>query len=977
MERVGERSERGDEVTPRRCRPRGQSGVALVTVLAVIAFTLLVIGALFGLLTTSMLATESAERTARENRAADAAIETAINRMREHPCPGVDAPYLTGLVFDQGTASDADDVTVDVTCTPGDAAGGSDQVRIVGSDGYQGPSPWLTDCSASGTPEGCVPWASALGGVPGDLGPISLVHSGHEPLRFASGVSVRHGAATLRTDAGGSPAMRVAGQYHQGAAGLGAVDSGCGALSGDLGGGRGLVRDLDDDPTCSSEQIAALLEEIDGNATGPAAPPPVTSVPGCSGAVVTLAPGTYDSSQTSTLSERLDGSQAACRGKTFHFTPGVYVFTGSELRFGDATSFYVFGEPSGWDTSTGIVGTALAIDPTATLCDTSAPGASVVINGWTRIRHTAGRVAVCPAVPDTVDATPGEPHPGLFQRAVQTGSVQVSSVTPNPPVATSSTGFAGIRNLNTPFSCRIGLPYPQGGDVTSNGLCLPQRRWEFTLATTGEGPVNSLRVIISGRESASSASGDPGGAGDYNDLIRNRVTRFVVFRSGGGELCRTDNSFRSGMPNGDMPSSFDLMASGGTCQDGSFDLSDFDGARVAVVHRVLLEPIPLIYIPTMQLSINRVEVTVNEVVGNGSQVLSSERWANPQNVLTPAGAAQSNMCGDLFCPVPDPDGGMLFVADSRMVHELELGGFSFPDLANPALGDVDPAVVSLRALVTVDPTTASLPSGWPNPLNVQNFVLPHEVELELRPPTGDPCIVSPGGGVNSPQEWSFDLFEGDCTGVVLDNLSALDGVELALRLTTRCLPNWFNNLPSRCLRNIGFYDPEDRSPVWFMRPPDILHVRLAIESDTYTGPPPDSLVTIDATPGASASAFHVYGQARLALTDLDLRWRGSATSTPLFGGHLMVNGLASWMAPGAEMGVVCCSPPDSRTVLLTARIGGQERIVALVDFIDVDDDGVYSLGHRADVLDWRTCSNGSCQDVPGGGAVAPAGLAPD
>lgn len=981
---------------------RNERGVALITVLAVIAFTMLVIGALFGLLGTSMRVTESAERTAREARAADAAVETAVNRMRAHPCTGADQPYLTGVVFDQGTTDTGDDVSVDVSCSATEAGGGSDQVRLIGRDGYQGRSPWQQNCSAAATPEGCLPWVAALSGAPTDPGPLSLLHSGHEPLRFASGVSARHGAAALRTDDGGSPAVRVGGQYHQGAAGLGSGGNGCGALSGDPGGGRGQVRDLDDDPTCESDQIEALLASIDGNATGPEAPPPVASLPACTGPVVTLPFGTYDSAQTEQLSRMLDGSQAACRNKTFHFPFGVYAFRGSELRFGDAGSFYVFGQADAWSPAAGVQASGLADDPDAPLCDGSVPGASIVINGWTELRHTAGRVAVCPAVPAAADGAGAEPHPGIFQQPAQSDLVRVTGVTPNPPVTTSSTGLAGWRNLNTPFRCRartLFTHYPTSTDLDGNMICLPQRRWEFTLDTDGSGPVTSLRVAIYGRESASApvvrdedADEVENAGGDLNDLIRNRRTRFIVQRPNGTELCRTDTDFAPGMPNGDLPASFDLRALGGTCQSGSFDLSELKGAKVVVIHRVRMDPIvslipPFVYEPTMHLSINKVEAQVNAVVGPAGEVLAGGDWVGAANVLDADGVATPQMtCDRLFCQVPDPGRTMVRVEDSSFVHELELGGFSFPALENPALGDIDPSVRSLRALVTVDPTTTALPNGWPNPFNVQNFLRPHQVQLELRTPDGARC-TAPGGGVNSYQEWSFDLFApgadlaADCSDLVLDNLSTLDEVTLTLRFESRCVPNYLNGLPSRCLRTIGFYNPDDTGPVWQMRPPDVRHVRLSLESDTYTGPPPNSLVTVDATAGATGTNFRVLGQAHLPLTDLDLRWRGAATSAPLFGGNLTLNGLASWMAPGADMGMVCCAPPDSRTVELTARVGSTDRVVTTVEFIDVaqnpDGSTTYQPGHAVDVLEWRTCNGGGCTDaVTGVDAGPPEGVEP-
>ncbi|MEI2700237.1 MAG: hypothetical protein V9E94_18610 [Microthrixaceae bacterium] len=130
-------------------RPRPQGGFALMMVLAVIAVTSILIGALFGLMLVTMRVTDAQERSARESRAADAAIETAINRLRTEQCDPT-TPLMNGIAFDQQTTGTGDDVSVDVSCSsvPGNDTA-ADQVRIVGGDGYQGAlrSALTTDCS--------------------------------------------------------------------------------------------------------------------------------------------------------------------------------------------------------------------------------------------------------------------------------------------------------------------------------------------------------------------------------------------------------------------------------------------------------------------------------------------------------------------------------------------------------------------------------------------------------------------------------------------------------------------------------------------------------------------------------------------------------------------------------------------------------------------------------------------------------------
>ena len=81
------------------------------------------------------------------------------------------------------------------------------------------------------------------------------------------------------------------------------------------------------------------------------------------------------------------------------------------------------------------------------------------------------------------------------------------------------------------------------------------------------------------------------------------------------------------------------------------------------------------------------------------------------------------------------------------------------------------------------------------------------------------------------------------------------------------------------------------------------------------------------------------------------------------------------MSAGAEMGTVCCSPPDARTVDLIATIDGVERLTARVKFVDVRIDGagnpVYEPGYGVEVLSWSRCPAGGCASVLGANQNSP------
>ena len=955
--------------------PTGQGGFALIAVIAAIGVATLLIGALFGLMFTTMQVRQAEERDAREARAADAAIETAINKLRAGTCDPL-AAVVDGMDFTQDSVSTEDDVQVDVSCTSvasGSAA--TDQVRIVGGDGYQGAlrNGWTKDCAVDATVTGCMPWAK-VGSVPAGLSSskTSLVHSGPRPLVFSSGVTVRTGAAALRTDTDGPPAIEVGGQYTQGSKGIGGTGAtDCGILSGSPGSGAGQVDDIDTQPGCGDTTAAgAAAPQSNTGLTAPAVTPTVPQ--DClSSAVVTFDPGTYTPAATNAVSRLTSGTGAGCTDKTFHFTPGIYSFQGNELRFSSAGSAYVFGAPSGWSagpSSTGVQGvTGLLTDPDATLCDPTKSGATLVLAGWTRLTHTIGRVAICPNRPSGagVGGTPLQPHPAILQRMVVPSAVTVSRFdSPSPPV-TNTVG------LNIPFGCRVGPgTYPGATDYPTGlvGPCWPQRTYQLNLATeagtapeSGTAAVSSLRVMLTGTENVETP----------NNLITNRQTRFRLFPAASGELCRTD--WVTGMPNAGMTSSFDLKSLPGMCSITPINQTQLNGARLFVDHRMDLGAATVV----QAFTINKAAVDVNFATGTPATA-SSNDWNNVGNVteVDNASASPKMPCGDFVCQFADP--GRTRTPLTPFVHEMELEDFSFAGLLDPTDPTIDPALRNLRVVVKVQPSAQTLPASWTAAfgsfLSPQNFLTPGTMRLELRASNGAARCIVQGRGINSDQEIAFDLGADNrdnddddpastCNTDLFYNASDLEGVSLTLSFELPCVRNWFHGVPGECLRSGPFYNPADTSPIWQIRPPNIESVRLTTVTDYY-GLAGTSTATINAATSASAiSTFNVFGRAWMPLADLDLNWNGPATDQPLFANDLVLHGLGSRMAAGAEMGNVCCNPAGSRTVELVARIDGQERLVARVEYIDVievDGAEVVSPGHTVNVVRWLSCGSEGC-----------------
>ncbi len=540
----------------------------------------------------------------------------------------------------------------------------------------------------------------------------------------------------------------------------------------------------------------------------------------------------------------------------------------------------------------------------------------MIISGWTSLTHTAGRVAMCPARPaDTASA----PYPSIYQQPTVPSGVSASIVVPTV-----------ANRITRAFACRVGtFPFvsaPEYSDYPNGvgNVCRPRRTYDVALTTDVDAaiPVSSLRVMLTGSENTLTP----------NNLIRNRATRFTLRRANNSKIC--DTQFVTGMPNGGLTSSFDLKELPGSCSTTTFVQNELNGGRIVVDHEMELAVANL----QQTLDITAAEVEINAVTGSASVVgPATSGWNSPSNALTTnASVATPQMpCGDFVCQVADP--GRSRTPATPFTHLLQVGDFSFPGLFNSSNPDLDPSISTLRAVVKVVPSNAQLPAAWTalfgNFIDTENFLAPMRSYVELRTADGRGRCVTQGSGMNSDQEIAFDLLDVDvedptasnCNALVLANASDLSDLTLSIRFDMPCVPDWLHNVPFQCLRSNLLYDANDTTPVWQLRPPDIQHIRLTTVTDTYSGRPPTSTVTVDAGTGPSRATFNVAGSAWIPFGDLDIRWNGDATGAPLFGGDLVVHGLGSRMDSSGQMGVVCCSPPDARTVDLVAPIDGVER----------------------------------------------------
>lgn len=919
---------------------RGEQGFALAAVLAVIALTSVVIGALLALTLTILATTDAQERSARELRSADGAVEAAIAQARTDPSAtdpcGVAAPTLplTSLDFDQASGATGDDVQVDLTCrsgVAGDPVATADQVRLVGPDGYQGDIAWSTNCAGGAAGPGCFPWTSATGGgAPGGLTP-SLVHSGPQALQFDSGVTARRSAAVLRNPVDGTPAVTAAGQYAQGDDGPSASGGNvCGVLSPSFAAtSAGVVEDLDGEPECGSSAAAAVDADLTDAVVGFAVTNATPAVPACSGSVISIQPGRYDVVRTRALNSLL----ATCTNRTFHFQPGVFSIDADSgvaganrnaLVLPDAGSFYVFGVPSGWSAGSGVAGSAAAGDPTALLCDPDRSGTSLVLSGRTEIRHLAGRVAICPAFNP---ANAQEPFPAVYQET----SVPGVAATPTLPLPRT---FGFTWDL---LACGF------------NPTCTVSRRHDVALSTSGNRALSSVKVLVTGSEPANTQT----------NLISNRTTRIEVWPVSGARICTTGEM--SGIPNSGLTTAFELRTGG--CATALTNETALSNVTLRIFHSLRLGGA----LVRQDLTVTGVGVQVNSAFGRSTAAEVQDpdgNWNDVGNVAADDASVATPVmpCSFAACAVAGPRTPTQVFRHSLRLTDLDV---TLPAELT-AVGD-EANIISLRVLMKVDPSSTSLPPELSG-LSPENFRPEMTTRLQLTTASGGRCSVK-GGYVNSAQEVAFDLLDPAATGpgceAVLSNIGQLQNSDLSVTFELPCIRNWIQNTPTQCMPD-NLFAPTGK--VWQVRPPNVQSVAIAAASDSYSGPVPTSQVNIDAVGGAASSSFNAAGNVWMPNSDLDIHWKGATTGDrPVVSGDLVLNGLGSDMTASAEAGVVCCSVtrPDSRTVQLVASVDGDDVLAVTVRFTDVDPSGVYTPGYAVDILEWTTCRRDRCVEGPG------------
>ncbi|MGB6057685.1 MAG: hypothetical protein WBF71_05425 [Microthrixaceae bacterium] len=903
-----------------------------MAVLAVIALTALTLVALLGMLLVTMRLSANQERNARELRAADGAVTAAVNHLRitpatgNDPCtPGVPASGLP-VGFDNGSNGSAgtpnvsgDDIEIIVRCTeslntdPPTNAGG--EAKLLGTgvapDNYNGSVPWSTNC-VTPTSTGCFPWQAALGAAfsPGVVSGIrpGLIHSGPDSLEFNSNVLVRGGAAVLRNPATGpssTPAVVVSGKYSQGDPGPLGTGTSCGILS---GGSVVAAAEIDspEQVECGSAEARAGVAETPSYRINPVdrQAPPCTPGP-----VVTLRPGRYDRNAVAQLNALFGG---ACPNKTFHFvretvgesgsfwfdanTTGAPASSRNALILNDPTSKFVFGAPNGWSAASGAPDSAF---PKA--CDINSPGSSIVLSGRTELRHLGGRVSICPDVNEV-----GTPLAAVLQEPAVPHHVTVSPLGGDfAPLASLVSGDAG-NVAKKEIGC---------SGTLQNSLCMATASFSVTTSTPGTATMKSARIGLRG--------------GEFNpvNLIQSRTVAFTVTPSAQSGFATCTTPKLNGFTNNNQTASYELLSGGCASLNNERAL---DGAKITASIEYGFTGLCFFFdCPRVSETLRLFDVSVQTgavyaTAAPGDVTAAPADWVTPEAAALDDTAATRMFAaeclpifGDGICDYLPP------TARPNKARALRLANLKVDTSGAVTDGS---SVESLSALVRYT-RQGTIPSSG----------AATKLEFTLQTPGGN-CVQSYTGVANFTHDVSFDLFgqSGRCGGVI-QTVKDLQSSTLTLKVEPECTVE-FQFGAWRCLGAIQ---------------PQIQHVALMVTTDSYHGPVPTSVVSIDPDSGRS---MNVYGTTFMRGSAVDLHWMGSVTRDPVFNGNLVLNSLASDMTAGSEAGLVCCnSRSDDRHLTLDATIGTGASARTLLRV-----SAILRKNGTVTIVDWKICSADVC-----------------
>jgi hypothetical protein len=915
----------------RRRRGRaGQSGLALMAGLLVwVLLCGVTLVALMGMtLSASRISLEQAA-DARRTRAADAALQAAVTRIRMDPDARIGAagagdgrcatdgdPFVH--VTDDGTT-----VVVTAECertarrvaepAPGEALTNA-AVDVVG-DRYRSPEGladtvrWTEDCAGTTAP-GCYPWRAAIGGpywskfAPAitDL-PATVVHTSDPSvapadaaLAITGDLNVRRTAAPLvnppRGD--GTVGITVAGAYRQGDPGPLAEVGGsgsCGLLAADFPWvvPGAAVTDSDDRagaPTCTAKVPSA----VDGlpAPTRWVGVAPVREVPACPkpGQVAALQPGAYTRLQTAALNDLLGGG---CPGRVIWFTPGDYWIDVDDrgnrpedrhaLVIDDSSIRVILGRPAG-----GADAAAAARAEFPDACDRGAPGVSVTLSPRTSLRHRAGRLAVCD----------------------RTGSAAANNL---PPVLwqapDAQAGWSGTPDPrgSSVVASRKGSPNPLGSSLTDGPAAwVIDDRWATASAGCGNEQRGNCGAVLTfsargiGADTpvpSATVAAEPVASLDL--LVRSAVPAADKGNEGGPTTVEVA-LYPAGSPIPACAAVFDWVPDLGAARTATYDLFSPQAGAVAGVPRCR-DVRDAGELTRGMLRGARVDLSyrTGSVAVDGMVLVAG--WN-----LSPLGAADAGGWAGA---------GEVLVADGRVAEIVPTCTTKCPAVtATLELRDLDnltsPHVPTDGRLRTAGLVLTGDTVGK-NSSKVAEAPAGSVIRAELALADGRSCSVTwpwiPLGG----EGLYLDLLAagGDCARV-LDAGGALLGATVRLQVSIGAVA--------------GGRDGTRLDAVTL----------LTVTDGAYTGPAAPYLLSQDAgEPGsASGTSANVFGPVSIPRGTLNVVWAGrpperaDGAAAPVLGGRTVVGAVGSRVAAGGRAGVLCCTGtrPAERVVALSAAV---------------------------------------------------------
>ena len=984
-----------EELTNRRLGRPEAGGFALIGALfVVVGIAGVAFIALMSMTLTASKVSVSENATARDVRAADNALESTVNLLRMDPqgelgltdkCidpAGIDFESNGRTVNVTGSCEES---TLSMADVDPSVTADAPAVRLVGADGYQSGTNWAdtvrwgNDCLLGDPALGsCAPWALGIGpsnystySVPAFAAARpSLVHTAADDptnpalgktLNFAADVQARRGSATMIPPSEQSPAVKVAGEYQQGDQGLfvaqGTVDCGVSTVGHPWNVLGAQISDSDTTslglPTCGSTATEALAL----NSRSEIAPRPLlggsfttfAATPSCSasvGGVVQLSPGAYGKAQTAALNQLLGG---ACPNRTFWFSStsatelGSYWFDVDDtsnanrnlwntLTINDPTVRVIFGTPTG-----GFSASAAANAAFPQACNAEAAGVEIELSPRTTLRHLAGQVAVC----DGSDQSSTSNQPAAIWQAGNADGGWQGAAVPSQSVATVNQVVGGVFGADW-------LPWNSGSATIST----PDNSWliddsfseaKFTCTIIFNGKCAG-DVTYQARGIAAATASQPGRLDSLDLLVRAQTEgterSFTLWSGGqiGTELrfyrasdlstpaCAVYFPFVPDSIEGPVSTfSYDLLSttadqvgSISRCSDVDLNRADVDGAGVDVTFRLNKNVSFGFGTYTNKIYMDGVELRSGWDL-TGSTAVAGSGWSNAENVLATDGSHSGytlSGCGWTgSCP-----------SATRQVSIL-----GFDNTISPHV-PVDGALESAGVIVTGESTDRNFfvsgsfydREGEPD---IWKYSWMRVTISNLRDVPSGSCVAT----------WSRVPFWGQ--GVYLDLLDPAVAGSCASVLT-----NAEQLIGATAVLEVHV-ERNDRTLGGATFGTRIDSVKLStVTTGEYTRPRSPMVTTVDTSAGSS---LNVFGQVSMPRNDLNIRWNGPSPvdaegeSVAIGGGNMILSALGSYVAPGGEAGVVCCSPtrPAERIVDLVATIDGNIEGRARVVVSDVGGPG--------------------------------------